>query len=114
MLKIYHNPFCSKSKCLLEYLEKNKIPYEFVDFMNTPLTREKLIEILKKLNLSAEELTRKSELLFQEKFSTENLSEEDYLRILSENPSLIQRPIAEDEHKAMIIRPLEKIEEFLK
>lgn len=45
MLKIYHNPFCSKSKCLLEYLEKNKIPYEFVDFMNTPLTREKLIEI---------------------------------------------------------------------
>ena len=40
-------------------------------------------------------------------------SVKEWIKILIENPVLIERPIIEMEHKAIIGRPVEKISELL-
>jgi arsenate reductase len=58
---------------------------------------------------------RKGENIFKENFKekSKTFSEKDWMKILIENPALIERPIIWDEEKAVIGRPPEKINIFL-
>lgn len=109
MLKVLHNHHCSKSRGLLEFLDERKVDYELINIVHEPLTVLELKTLLKKLNLSVQELIRKNETLFKERFSHQTFSDEDWLYLLSENPSLIQRPIVIKGHQAIVARPLEVV-----
>ncbi len=109
MLKVLHNHHCSKSRGLLAFLDERKVDYELINIVHEPLTVLELKTLLKKLNLSVQELIRKNETLFKERFSHQAFSDEDWLYLLSENPSLIQRPIVIKGHQAIIARPLEVV-----
>ncbi|WP_304343414.1 arsenate reductase family protein [Chryseobacterium koreense] len=114
MITLLHNNSCSKSRCVFDYLEAEKIPYELVDFVNHPVSEQFLKSVLQKLNLPVEAIIRKNEMLFQEQFAQKDISEEEWLKILIENPELMQRPILIKDEVAIIGRPFEKVVEFLK
>jgi arsenate reductase len=114
MLKIYHNTRCSKSRDVCDILEKKKVKKEVVEYLKTPPTQKELKELLKMLDMKASELVRKNEPLFKEKFENKKFSQAEWLRILSKNPILIERPIIVKDGKAIIGRPPEKVLEFLK
>ncbi len=113
MLKVLHNPTCSKSRGILEFLDENGVPFEIIDFIAHPLSETELRTLVKKLNVPAEMLLRKNEPLFKEKFSQETLNEDRCFQILAENPSLLQRPILIKEQIAMIARPMEVAKLFI-
>ncbi len=113
MLKVLHNNSCSKSRAILEYLDENSIPFEIIDIIQNPLTEIELLTLLKKLGKSASELCRTHDLLFKEKYSGQELSEQDYIKILLENPTLIERPILIKGEVALIGRPLENVRFFI-
>ena len=48
MIKVLHNNTCSKSRAILEHLDENNVPFEIIDFMETPLTELELKTLLKK------------------------------------------------------------------
>lgn len=56
------------------------------------------------LGMKAEEIVRKGEPLYKEKFARKNFTETQWIKILSENPILIERPIIVNENKAVIAR----------
>ncbi|WP_234110437.1 ArsC/Spx/MgsR family protein [Chryseobacterium sp. R2A-55] len=114
MITLLHHHSCSKSRCVLDYLEEEKIPYELVDFINYPIPEAYLKSVLQKLNLPVDAIIRKNEVLFQEKFADQNLSEDEWVKILIDNPELMQRPILIKDEIAIIGRPFEKVLEFLK
>lgn len=113
MIKVLHNNKCSKSRAILEHLDENNVAFEIIDFVETPLSAVELQTVLKKLHKPAEEIIRKSEPLFKERFADKTYSEEEWITILIENPSLIQRPILIKGEIAMIGRPIENVKFFI-
>jgi arsenate reductase (glutaredoxin) len=113
MITLYHNTLCSKSRCTVEILKKHKVDVEIIEYLKCPPSEKDLKIILKKLNMNAEDIVRKKESLFQQKFSGKKFSEKEWIRILVKNPILIERPIAVKGNKAVIGRPPENVEQLL-
>ena len=113
MIKIYHNPRCKKSREALELLKDSGKEYEVVKYLEDIPTKEELREVLNCLSLSAENLVRKNEAIWKEKFKGKLLSEEDIINAMITYPKLIERPIVIEGGKAIIGRPPEKVQEML-
>lgn len=113
MLKIYHNPRCSKSReglCELELINQS---FEIIKYLETPFTKEELVDVLKKLNYKPIELVRTKEAIWIDTYKGQNLSDDEIIKAMLENPKLIERPIVVNGNKAIIARPKEKIKEIL-
>lgn len=104
---------CSKSRCTLDILKEKGQEPQVVEYLKTPPTAADLKAILQKLNLRPEELVRKGEKLYKEKFAGKTYSDDEWIRIMAENPSLIERPIVVKGDRAVIGRPPEKVLEIL-
>ena len=113
MIKIYHNNMCSKSRAALNLLKDNNEEIEIQEYLKEVPTKSELKEILKMLQMKPLELMRKTETLFKENYKDKNLSDEEWIDIMLENPVLIERPIVVKDGKAAIGRPIEKIIELL-
>ena len=111
---LYYNPRCSKCREALCVLEEKGIKPEIIEYLNAPPTEKQLKELLKKLGLKAEELLRKKEPLFTEKYKNKKLSEAAWVKVMCKNPILIERPIAIEGDKAIIGRPVERVVDFIK
>ena len=112
-ISIYHNPRCRKSREALDYLNNSGIDYNPVLYLSNPLSKITLENLLFKLKINAIDLVRKNELLWKSEFSKKNLTENEIISIMLENPKLIERPIIENENSAVIGRPIEKLHDFL-
>ncbi|MFN4364373.1 ArsC/Spx/MgsR family protein [Chryseobacterium hispalense] len=113
LVKVLHNGNCSKSNAVLEYLDENGVPFEIINILEEPLSVQEIKTVLKKLNQNVFHIIRKNEKLYLEKYAGKNLSEEEWIQILSENPSLIQRPILIKGSVAMLGRPVENVKYFI-
>lgn len=114
MLKIYHNNRCSKSRCALDLLNQSGEEFEIVDYLQNPPSEAELTELLHKLNLKPEQVIRKGETIFKEKFAGKTFTDAEWIKIMVENPILIERPIVVKDDKAVIGRPTESVEDLLK
>jgi arsenate reductase len=109
MVTIYHNTRCSKSREACSILNDKGVKTHIVEYLKEPLTQNQLKELLKKLNMNAEELVRKNEELYKNEFKNKKLSEAEWIKVLAENPVLIERPIIVNGDKAVVARPPEKV-----
>ncbi|SFF93218.1 arsenate reductase (glutaredoxin) [Pontibacter chinhatensis] len=113
MLKIYHNTRCSKSRQTLELINQAGQEVEVVEYLKTPPTASELRDILQKLNMKPEQLLRKGEAIYKEKYKGRELTDEEWIQAMVENPVLIERPIVVKDNKAVLGRPPEKVQELL-
>jgi len=114
MIKIYHNPRCTKSRQSLEVLENSGEEFEVIKYLENLPTKEELKELLVFLNMPAEKLVRKNEAIWKENFRNKEMSDDDILNAMISHPKLIERPIIVKGNKAVIGRPTEKVHEILK
>ncbi|MBL4740847.1 MAG: arsenate reductase (glutaredoxin) [Sneathiella sp.] len=111
---IYHNPRCSKSRQTLSLLEDNGVTPVIIEYLKTPPSRDELVNILEKLNLSPRDLMRKGEPEFKENnLSDPALSDQQLIDAMLEHPKLIERPIVTANGKARIGRPPESVLEIV-
>ena len=107
---IFHNPRCSKSRQTLVLLENHGIKPTIIEYLKTPITKDKLIEILSLLRLSPRDLMRKKEEVYAEKgLDNLSLSDAELIDIMVKNPILIERPIVLANGKAALGRPPEQV-----
>jgi len=112
--KIYHNPRCSKSRQTLELLHETGVKTEIVEYLNTPPNKAELEKILQGLKMEPRDLMRKG----QDEYKTlnladENLSREELIKAMIENPILIERPIVMTDKGIAIGRPIENVKKIL-
>ena len=112
-MKIYHNPRCRKSREGIKYLESKKINFEVIDYIKNNLSSEQIRYILKKLQLKPIEIVRKNEAIWKEKYKGKDFTDDQLIRILSNEPKLIERPIIVSEKLGVIGRPAENIDRLL-
>ncbi|AEH02196.1 arsenate reductase (glutaredoxin) [Lacinutrix sp. 5H-3-7-4] len=109
MIKIYHNPRCSKSRQGLALLEDSGKKFEIVKYLNTPINTNELTDVIKKLAIKPIDLVRKNESIWKENYKGKTLSNNAIISILIEHPKLIERPIVINNDKAVLGRPTELI-----
>jgi arsenate reductase len=113
MLKIYHNNRCKKSRAGLKYLLDKGLNPEVIDYIKNSINEKDFRLILQKLNISAKELIRTQEEIYKLQFKDKNFNEEEWIKIILENPKLLKRPIIETKYKAVLGDPVSNIEQAL-
>ena len=93
---------------------ENNIEYDKVNYFIEELTEEKLRDLLNKANLSPFEVLRKKEPLAKELNITEETAPDEIIKLIVDNPALLQRPIVEVGDRAVLARPIEKALELIK
>ncbi len=111
---VYEKPTCTTCRNLAELLKENGIGYEKVNYYIEPLSEEKLRGLLEKANLKAFDILRKKEPLFKEMNITEDTPPDEIIKLIIENPNLLQRPIVEVGDKAVLARPVERALDLIK
>ncbi len=114
MMKIYHNPQCKKSREGLQYMKDKNIQFEIVEYLKNPLTEKLLESLLAKLNKRPLEIIRTQEAYYKKNLKGKDFQDHEWIKILVQNPKLIQRPIVEKDYKAVIGDPPENIDVLLK
>ncbi len=113
MLKIYHNPRCAKSREGLLLLEKSGKEFEIIKYLENVPSKEELKQIISLLGISPDQLLRKNEAIWKEKYKGRTLSDEEIIEAMIAHPSLIERPIVINGNKAAIGRPSSNISQIL-
>lgn len=112
---VYHNPRCSKSRATLSLLEERGVEVEVIPYLEAPPSAAELDRLLRALGQEPLEFMRTQEARFAEL----GLSLEDerpraeWLRLLAENPILIERPLVELDGRVVVGRPPERVLELL-
>ena len=113
-ITIYHNPRCNKSCQTLQLIRDAGKEPEIVEYLKNPLTVAELEKILAKLNLKPQDVIRTSELEYKAHYEGKEFTDKEWIRILSENPKLIERPIVIKGNTGVIGRPPENVKSLLK
>ena len=113
MITIYHNNRCSKSREGLEIIKQSGKEFKMREYLKAPLNEAEIDSLLKKLEMQPVQLIRQNEKLWKEKYKGKDFTSKELIKILAENPGLIERPIVEMGEKAVIGRPPSQIESLL-
>lgn len=97
----------------MNVLKDKKIMPEVFLYVETPPSEEEIRDVLKKLGIKAEELIRKKEKIYKEKFEGKKMTEEKWIKAMVKYPILIERPIVIKGNKAVIGRPTERVLEVI-
>lgn len=104
-ITVYFNPNCSKCRKLKVLLASQDLAVKWVYYLENPLSKSDLTDLLLKMKARPSDIIRLSEQECQDK------TDEDLLQLLVERPELLNRPIVEREDTAFLCRPVEIIAE---
>jgi arsenate reductase len=90
------------------------VDFSKVNYYIEPLSKKKLTELLRKMNLSPRDVMRKSEPIYRELgIASGEFSDAQLIDLMVKHPDLMQRPIVERGDRAVLGRPTENVEELL-
>jgi len=110
---IWHNPRCSKSREALSILEANGCEKDIVKYLDTNPNAATITNLLKMLGVTARELMRTKEDIYNELKLKDEHNEVKLIEAMALHPKLIERPILIKNAKAIIGRPTSVIVDFL-
>ncbi|MBB3227077.1 arsenate reductase [Luteibacter sp. Sphag1AF] len=110
MLRIYHNPRCSKSRETLGLLTGRGLTPEVIEYLQTPPGVDELGAIIDMLGIEPRALMRRDEAEYTDLgLSDPSLGRDALLSAMVAHPRLIQRPIVVNDGRAAIGRPPEAV-----
>lgn len=113
MIQIYHNPRCGKSRNCLAFIEQTNQEYEIIPYLTETPSVDELKTLLKKLNIQPLDLVRTKEKIWIENYKGKELTNDQIIEAMADNPILIERPIVIKDGKAIIGRDLDLVASFL-
>ena len=112
MYTIYHNPRCKKSRAGLQHVIEKGMDHQVREYLKDPLSEEELTTLLMKLHKKPLEMIRTQEEYFRKELKGLSMNDQEWIKVMLENPKLIQRPIVEGKYKAVLGDPVERIDEL--
>ena len=95
-------------------LRESGISFEKINYYIEPLTKKKLTDLLRKMNLKPRDVLRKSEPVYKELgLAADKFGDSELIALMIEHPDLLQRPIVERGDRAVLGRPTENVKELL-
>jgi arsenate reductase (glutaredoxin) len=113
-LTVYEKPTCTTCRRLATLLQERGIDFERVNYHVDPLPEGKIRELLAKAGISAKEALRRKEPLVAELgLDRADVTDDEIVRAMAEHPVLLERPIVERGDRAVLARPVERVEQLL-
>ncbi len=111
---IFHNPNCGTSRNTLAIIKASGEQPEVVEYLKNPPSRDELVALLAKMNISPRELLRSKEAINDELgLDNPELSDDEIIDAMIAHPILINRPIVVTDKGAALCRPSERVFELL-
>ncbi|MEN6670175.1 arsenate reductase (glutaredoxin) [Psychrobacter sp. B38] len=111
---IFHNPNCGTSRNTLAIMKASGEQPDIVEYLKTPPTRDYLVELLAKMEISPQELLRSKEPISEElALHNPDVSDDQIIDAMMAHPILINRPIVVTDKGAALCRPSERVFELL-
>lgn len=112
-ITVYEKPTCTTCKKVALKLKEKGVDYDKVNYYIKPFTKNKLKTLLKKMDAKPSDILRKLANSYKAlDFKNKNYTENQILDFMIKDHDLIQRPIIEIGDKAVLARPVEKIDEL--
>lgn len=109
-ITIYHNPACGTSRNTLAMIRASGVEPEVIEYLKTPLSRQRLVELIAAMGITARTLLREKESLYTElKLDDLSLPEERLIDAMMQHPVLINRPIVVTAKGVKLCRPSELV-----
>ena len=113
-IKVYQKPTCSKCRTTIGLLKDRGADFESINYYEQPLSTQELRKLIDKLGIAPRDLLRKGEQVYRDlELGKRDLSDDELIQLMVENPDLIQRPIVVKGNKAVLGRPPESVQELL-
>ncbi|UPJ61089.1 arsenate reductase (glutaredoxin) [Bradyrhizobium sp. 192] len=107
---IYHNPDCGTSRNTLAMIRQSGIEPVVVEYLKTPPSRDKLLELVKAMGISVRALLREKGTPFRELgLDDPKWTDDELIDQMLAHPILINRPIVVTEMGARLCRPSEAV-----
>lgn len=113
-ITIYHNPNCGTSRTTLAAIHAAGHEPQVVEYLNNPLGREQLQQMIAAAGLSVREAIRSKEAKFAELgLDAPDTSDAALLDAMAAYPILLNRPFVVTPKGARLCRPSELVHELL-
>jgi arsenate reductase (glutaredoxin) len=114
MTTIYHNPQCGTSRNTLALIRNAGIEPQVILYLQTPPTREQLVQLIADCGLSVREVLRsKGEVYDQLQLDDAKWTDDELLDFMVAHPILINRPIVVTSLGTKLCRPSEVVLDIL-
>jgi arsenate reductase len=109
-ITIFHNPDCGTSRNTLEMIRKSGEDPQVIEYLKTPLGRERLVEVIHAISMHPRDLLREKGTPYAELgLGNPALSDDELIDAMMAHPILINRPIVVTDKGAALCRPSEKV-----
>jgi arsenate reductase len=113
-ITIYHNPACGTSRNTLAMIRQSGEEPVVIEYLKTPPTRARLVELLRKMDMTPRQLLREKGTPYAELGLADPKWTDDVLiDFMMKDPILMNRPIVETPKGVALCRPSEKVLEIL-
>lgn len=110
---IWHNPACSTSRKTLAILEESPgVEVSVIEYLKTPYTREKLVQLIRDAGLTPRDAIRKMG-TDAEEIDLPEMGEEAIIDAMVANPAYVNRPFVETDKGVRFCRPQDVVREIL-
>lgn len=114
MVKLYTAPSCASCRKAKTWLRNNNIDFVEKNIFSTQLTKEELQLLLERSeNGSDDIISKRSKVIKESDIDVEDLSFNELIEFIQENPSILKRPIIIDERRFQVGFNSEEIRTFL-
>jgi arsenate reductase len=111
---IYHNAACGTSRNTLAMIRQSGEEPVVIEYLKTPPSRTRLVELIAAMNLSVRQLLRENGTPYAELgLADQKWSDDELIDLMLQHPILINRPIVETPLGVRLCRPSEVILDIL-
>jgi arsenate reductase len=113
-LTVYEKRTCTTCRNLATLLEERGVDFDRVDFHVEPLTADEIRELVAKTGRPARELFRAREPVYAElRLGDRAVDDDEAIALMAEHTELMQRPVVVRGDRAVLARPVERVNELL-
>jgi arsenate reductase len=113
-ITIYHNPDCGTSRNTLAMIRRSGEQPEIIEYLKSPPTRQRLVELIEAMQLTVRELLRRKGRPYDELgLDDPRWTDDELIDLMIRHPILINRPIVVTPNGARLCRPSEVVLEIL-
>ena len=114
LVKIYHNPACGTSRNTLALIRHAGIEPIVIEYLQTPPSKDELIQLIKDSNLSVREAIRKNVEPYKDlELEQDHWTDEQLIDFMVQYPILINRPFVVTQKGTRLCRPSEIVLDIL-
>ena len=113
-ITIYHNPACGTSRNTLALIRNSGTEPEVIEYLKTPLGKERLQQLLAAMGIPARELLRQKGTPYDELgLGDPKWTEDELVEFMVQHPILMNRPVVVTPLGARLCRPSERVLDIL-